>query len=73
MASPHVTGAGGHLVADGYSNTEARQRLRDTAEDISLGSNEQGHGLVNVAATLGYDGTGGTGDGTECPSGGLLF
>jgi subtilisin len=73
MASPHVTGAGGHLVASGYSNTEARQRLRDTAEDIGLGSNEQGHGLVDVAAALGYDGVGGTGDGTECPGGGGLL
>ncbi|WP_336361895.1 S8 family serine peptidase [Halalkalicoccus salilacus] len=52
MASPHVAGAGGQLMDNGYTNREARTRLRDTAEDIGLSSTEQGHGLVNVAAAL---------------------
>ncbi|WP_323192828.1 S8 family peptidase [Halostella sp. PRR32] len=55
MACPHVAGAGGQLMANGYTNDEARQRLRDTAEDIGLGDNEQGAGLLDVAAALGLD------------------
>jgi len=57
MATPHVAGAGGQLMANGYSNTDARQQLQDTAEDIGLGDNEQGNGLLDVAAAL--DGGGG--------------
>ncbi|PSP54573.1 peptidase S8 [Halobacteriales archaeon QS_1_67_19] len=68
MACPHVSGAGGQLMADGYTNTEARQRLRDTAEDVGLADNEQGYGLLDVAAALGYDSSDdGTGSG-DCPS-----
>lgn len=52
-AAPHVSGAGAHLMANGYTNTEARDRLQDTAEDIGLAPYEQGHGLVDVAAALG--------------------
>ncbi|PSP54574.1 peptidase S8 [Halobacteriales archaeon QS_1_67_19] len=55
MACPHVSGVGGQLMTNGYSNTEARTRLQDTAEDIGLGDNEQGYGLVDAAAALGYD------------------
>jgi hypothetical protein len=53
MACPHVSGAAGLLMANGYSNTEARARLEETAEDIGLGSNEQGNGLLDVEAALG--------------------
>ncbi|MFC7212896.1 S8 family peptidase [Saliphagus sp. GCM10025334] len=53
MACPHVSGAGGQLMANGYTNTEARQQLKDTAEDIGLSDNEQGSGLLDVAAALG--------------------
>ncbi|MFW6153025.1 MAG: S8 family peptidase, partial [Halobacteriota archaeon] len=53
MATPHVAGAGGQLMANGLSNTEARQQLADTAEDIGLDDNEQGNGLLDVAAALG--------------------
>ncbi|MFC7045433.1 S8 family serine peptidase [Halobacteriaceae archaeon GCM10025711] len=53
MACPHVSGAGGQLMANGYTNTEARQQLTGTAEDIGLPSNEQGAGLLDVAAALG--------------------
>ena len=53
MACPHVSGAGGQLMADGYTNREARDRLAETAENLGLSSNEQGHGLLDVAAALG--------------------
>ncbi|SDM03410.1 subtilisin [Halogranum gelatinilyticum] len=52
MAAPHVSGAAAQLLAAGYSNTDARQRLRDTAEDIGLSSEAQGYGLVDVEAAL---------------------
>jgi len=65
MATPHVAGAGGQLMASGYTNTEARQQLRDTAEDIGLADNEQGYGLLDAeAAVLGGDG----GDGNGAPT-----
>ncbi len=48
MATPHVAGAGGQLMANGFTNTEARQQLRDTAEDIGLANNEQGYGLLDA-------------------------
>ena len=52
MAAPHVAGAGAHLLANGYSNVEARRRLGETADDLGLSSNEQGEGLVDVSAAL---------------------
>lgn len=55
MATPHVAGAAGQLMAGGDSNADARTQLKDTAEDVGLGSNEQGAGLLDVAAALGYD------------------
>jgi subtilisin len=53
MACPHVSGAGGQLMDNDYTNTEAREQLNSTAEDIGLGSNEQGNGLLDVEAALG--------------------
>jgi subtilisin len=52
MACPHVAGAGGQLMAAGLSNTEARQTLRDTAEDIGLSENKQGYGLLDVGTAV---------------------
>lgn len=53
MACPHVAGAGGLLMGEGYTNTEARQQLRSTAEDIGLSNNDQGDGLLDAAAAIG--------------------
>jgi subtilisin len=53
MACPHVSGAGGMLMANGFTNVEARQRLRYTAENIGLPDNAGGAGLLDVAAALG--------------------
>ena len=55
MACPHVSGAGGLLMANGYTNTGARQRLRDTAEDIGLDDDEQGYGLLDAEAAVSDD------------------
>ncbi|WP_158056687.1 S8 family serine peptidase [Halorussus halophilus] len=55
MATPHVAGVAGLLMANGYTNTEARNQLASTAEDIGLGSNESGAGLLDAAAALGLD------------------
>ena len=55
MACPHVAGAAGQLMANGYSNTEVRSQLKSTAEDIGLSSNDSGSGLLDAAAALGYD------------------
>ncbi len=63
MACPHVSGAGALLMANGASNTNARDTLNSSAEDIGLGSNEQGNGLVDAAAAVGLDSSDdGTGD-----------
>ncbi|WP_082837646.1 S8 family peptidase [Haladaptatus sp. R4] len=55
MSTAHVSGAAAQVMATGYTNTGARQRLRETAEDLGLSSDEQGYGLVDVAAALGLD------------------
>ena len=53
MAAPHVAGGAAQLVANGYSADEARQRLKDTAEDVGLPETDQGEGRMDVAAALG--------------------
>ncbi|PSQ17817.1 serine protease [Halobacteriales archaeon QS_8_69_26] len=52
MACPHVSGAAGQLMANGKSNSEARQTMKSTAEDIGLTAEEQGSGLLDVEAAL---------------------
>lgn len=53
MAAPHVAAAGGLLMAEGYGNTAAANRLIETAEDIGLSRNDGGAGLLDVPAALG--------------------
>lgn len=53
MAAPHVAGAGGLLMAEGYENTAAADRLIETARDIGLSRNDGGAGLLDVPASLG--------------------
>ncbi|WP_243700403.1 S8 family peptidase [Halorussus pelagicus] len=50
MACPHVSGAAGLLRSQGYSKSGTRSRLRNTAENIGLSSNESGAGLLDVGA-----------------------
>jgi subtilisin len=40
------------LAAHGLSNDEIRDRLTTSAEDIGLGPDQQGSGLVNTSAAL---------------------
>ncbi|WP_458205326.1 S8 family peptidase [Haladaptatus sp. NG-SE-30] len=54
MATPHVAGAVGQLMAEGESARDAESQILSTAKDLGLPSNEQGHGLLDVAAALGY-------------------
>jgi subtilisin family serine protease len=55
MACPHVSGAGGQLMDNGDTNTQARDRIGSTAENIGPSPNEFGNGLLDVAAALGLD------------------
>jgi subtilisin len=50
MACPHVSGAGALLMADGYTASEARSALQDSAEDIGLSSSDSGNGLLDAEA-----------------------
>ena len=67
MACPHVSGAGAQLMDNGYTNTEARDRLAATAEDIGLGGDQQGNGLLDVAAALGADSSDDLGGSNSAP------
>lgn len=55
QACPHVSGAIALLLADGYSGTEARQRLRDSSVDVGLSPEQQGYGRIDVASALNLD------------------
>ncbi len=50
MASPHVAGVAALVLAAGkdLSNEDVRKILQDTAEDLGLSSNHQGHGLARA-------------------------
>ncbi len=50
MASPHVAGVAALVLAadPGLTNAEIRGILQETAEDLGLGSNHQGYGLVRA-------------------------
>lgn len=52
MATPHVSGSAALLAAHGLSNAEIRTLLTASAEDIGLGPDEDGAGLVNASAAL---------------------
>ncbi len=52
MATPHVTGSAALLAAHGLSNDEIRELLTASAENIGLGPDQQGSGLVNANAAL---------------------
>lgn len=58
MAAPHVAGAAGVLMANGDASSEARVRLQETAVDVGLTPDEQGYGLVDVAAAVADAGEG---------------
>lgn len=50
MATPHVTGAAALVLAlyDTLTPNEVKEKLKSTAEDLGLASNEQGAGLVRA-------------------------
>ncbi|WP_323173305.1 S8 family peptidase [Natrialba sp. PRR66] len=52
MATPHVSGSAALLAAHGLSNVEIRELLTTSAEDIGLGPDAAGSGLVNASAAL---------------------
>jgi subtilisin family serine protease len=61
MSAPHVAGGAGQVVANSsLSNKEVRKQLKDSAEDIGLGSNESGAGLLDAEAAV--DSLGGSTD-----------
>ena len=71
MASPHVAGAAGQVIAEtGISDTQrVRQELKDTAEDIGLADNDQGAGLLNAERAAGDFPRVSTGDASNVGSG----
>jgi subtilisin len=65
MATPHVSGAAGQVMAGGATASEAKQALKDTAENIGLADNESGAGLLDAEAAVGG---GGGSDDTTAPT-----
>ncbi len=55
MACPHVSGAAAQLMDNGHTHVEARDALESSAEDLGLDADEQGYGLLDVAAALSFD------------------
>ncbi|WP_231188596.1 S8 family peptidase [Haladaptatus sp. DYF46] len=52
MATPHVSGVAALLAAHDLSNDEIRELLTTFADDIGLGPNAEGAGLVNASASV---------------------
>jgi subtilisin len=65
MATPHVSGAAGQVMAGGATASEAKQALLDSAENIGLADNESGAGLLDAEAAVGG---GGGSDDTTAPT-----
>jgi subtilisin family serine protease len=59
MASPHVAGAAAAVLSTGTAPGDVVPALKDGAEDIGLGGNEQGSGRLNVLNAIEDDGGGG--------------
>ena len=59
MAAPHVAGVGALMMAanPSLSAEQIRDIMHDTAEDLSLESHEQGHGLIrgDLAVSAAYE------------------
>ena len=54
MASPHVAGGAAQVVAAGVTDRmQVRQELKGAAEDVGLGTDEQGAGRLNVDEAIG--------------------
>ena len=72
MASPCAAGVAGLIVSQwGTDAATTRQHLKDTAQDTSLSSNEEGAGIVDAQAaveTQPGSGGGGGGGGGDCTS-----
>ncbi len=67
IACSHVAGAAGVLAAQGLNRTQIISRLTSTAEDLGFAPDEQGAGLLDVAAAVGEPSTNdGFGNGPNC-------
>jgi len=71
MASPHVAGTAGLLMAAGRTAAEARAAMHETAADLSLPTEQQGRGLVNASAVGTKRPSNGSESVFETPSDGL--
>ena len=47
-------GVGALLMVEGADRAEAGAQMKETAEELGLSANEQGAGLIDAAAVLGF-------------------